>query len=114
MLDKTRSHNRSELIARVLGLKSTPPASPTMRVQSFAKSATLGLDQGGVALERPQCATALELSHLERLVSGGGNGVSAVWSHRHGVDLTSVALEGSQCAASLQLPPPRSLVGLAD
>ena len=57
-----------------------------------------------MALERPQCATALELSHLERLVSGGGNGVSAVWSHRRGVDLTSVALEGSQCAASLQLP----------
>jgi hypothetical protein len=86
-----------------------------MRVQSFARVQHSELiDRGGVALERPQCATALELSHLERLVSGGGNGVSAVWSHRHGVDLTSVALEGSQCAASLQLPPPRSLVGLAD
>jgi hypothetical protein len=86
-----------------------PLASPAMMVQSFARVQHSELiDRGGVALERPQCATALELPHLERLVSGGGNGVSAVCSHRHGVDLTSVALEGSQCAASLQLPPLRA------
>src|SRR5450631_3519417 len=47
MLDKTRSHNRSELIARVLGWKSTPPASPTMRVQSFARVQHSDLTEAG-------------------------------------------------------------------
>jgi hypothetical protein len=80
-----------------------PPASPAMMVQSRVQHSEL--TEAAWTLEGPQCATALELPHLERLVSGGGNGVSAVWNHRHGVDLTSVALEGPQCAASLQLPP---------
>jgi hypothetical protein len=30
------------------------------------------LNEAAFALERPQCATVLELPHLERLVSGGG------------------------------------------
>jgi hypothetical protein len=89
-----------------------PPASSAMMVHARVQHSEL--TEAAWPWSAPQCATALELPHLERLVSGGGNGVSAVWSHRHGVDLTSVALEGSQCAASLQLPPPRSLVALAD
>jgi hypothetical protein len=32
-----------------------------------------GVDRGGVALESPQCATALELPHLERLVGRRGD-----------------------------------------
>ena len=80
-------------------------AAGVTRNDGPVKSATLGVDRGGVDPGGPAVRDRSELPHLERLVSGGGNGVSVVWNHRHGVDLTSVALEGPQCAASLQLPP---------
>ena len=53
---------------------------------------------------------ALQIPHLQRLVTRGGNGPLAIWGHRHRLHPAAVPGEGAHFPAALQIPHLQRLV----